>query len=179
MSVRMRITVKPANDRVGEMQTASDLRRVLWAHAPVDVDPEHPLHGAHRDGSGRVYIEFATEFPEEVRRVIGQHHLTERVELTASPSIPGRECSNCGNVAGPVQPAVCPNCGFHDIAPCPSCREPIPRDSYIAVSGSIFVCPHCKNHVRLGYNSPMFLPDGHYNQPLVLVAEALTSHEVR
>jgi hypothetical protein len=179
MAVRMRVTVNPTGDRTGELRTASGLRRDLWVHSPVEVDPDHPLHGIHRDEDGRAYIEFATEFPDEVRRVLGEYHYAGRVELRESPPRLGDECSNCGNVAGPVQPAVCPNCGFHDISPCPACGRSIPRQLYVLVSGDLFRCPHCMNRVRLRYNSPMLLPDGSYNQPLIVVEEVTIGHEVQ
>jgi hypothetical protein len=179
MAVRMRATVRPAADRVAELRTAADLRRDLWARSPVEVDPDHPLHGTHRDGAGRAYFEFATRFPEEVGRIVREYGYEGRVDLSENPPLPGDECSNCGNVAGPVQPTICPNCGFHDISDCPHCHRPTPRDAYERVSGNLFMCPHCYARVRLAYNSPMFLPDGHYNQPLVVVTEAALSHEVR
>jgi hypothetical protein len=179
MLVRMRVTFKTNGDRANELQTAANLRRDLWAHSPVEVDPDHPLYGTHRNESGRAYFEFATELPDEVRRVIEDYHYSDRVELTESPVLPGEECVNCGNVASPVRPAVCPNCGFQDISPCPICRQPVPRQSYTPISGDLFRCPHCKNRVRLRFNSPLVLPDGDYNQPLVVVAEATGAHEIR
>jgi hypothetical protein len=175
----MRVTIKPAGDRVGELQTAAEVRRNLWAHSPVEVDPDHPLHGTHRDAAGRAYFEFTTDFPDEVRRVIRQYHDTNGVELTEDRTLPGEECANCGNVAGPVQPAVCPNCGFQDISPCPICTQSVPRQSYRPIGGDVFRCSHCKNQVRLRFNDPMFLPDGSYNQPLVVVEEVTAAHEIR
>src|SRR5438034_2084514 len=100
MRVRMRVTVQPTGDRVGELQTAANLRPDLWAHSPVEVDPDHPLQGTHRDDAGRAYFEFATDFPDEVRRVMEQYHYTDQVELTETQAMPGEECVNCGNVAG-------------------------------------------------------------------------------
>src|SRR5438105_4263920 len=110
MSVRMRVTIKAQADRASELRTAVDVRRDLWAHSPVEVDPDHPLPGTHRDKVGRAYFEFATEFPEVVRRVIEEYKYTDKVELTESPELPGEECASCGNVAGPELPTVCPNC---------------------------------------------------------------------
>lgn len=179
MLVRMRATVKATDDRAGELRTASGLRRDLWAHSPVEIDPDHPLNGIHRDGDGRAYFEFATEFPKEVCRVIQDYHYTDRVELTETSGLPGDECLNCGNVAGPLRPPICPNCGFQDISPCPICEESVPRESYTRISGDLYRCPHCANRVRLRYISPMFLPDGDFNQPLVVVEEAMAVHEIR
>jgi hypothetical protein len=178
MRIRMRATVRSTGDRVAELRTAASLRRDLWAHAPVEVDPDHPLYGTHRNNDGRAYFEFATEFPQEVRRVVEQYHYSDKVELTETPELPGEECANCGNVAGPVRPTVCPNCLFRDISPCPICSTEISRQSYTRISGDLFRCPHCKNVVRLRFNSPMFLADGSYNEPLVVVEEAKAVHEV-
>ncbi len=179
MPVRMRATVRATGDRVGEMQTATNLRRDLWAHSPVEVDPDHPLYGANRDERGRVYIEFATAYPDEARRVVNEYHYADKVDLIETTALLGEECINCGNVAGPVQPAICPNCGFQDISPCPICEENVPRQRYSRIDRDLFRCPHCKNRVRLRYNSPMVLPDGNFNQPLVVVEEAAALHEVR
>ncbi|MGC1720155.1 MAG: hypothetical protein WA746_14300 [Isosphaeraceae bacterium] len=178
MSVRMRVTIKAQGDRASELTTATDVRRDLWAHSPVEIDPDHPLRGTHRDEDGRAYFELATEFPREVHRVIEEHKYTGKVELTETPALPGEACANCGNVASPVRPTVCPNCQFRDITPCPFCSEEVSRQSYIRISGDLFRCPRCKNRVRLRYNNPMFLPDGSYNQPLVVVEEAALLHGI-
>lgn len=179
MPVRMRATVRPTGDPSSELQIAANFRRDLWAHSPVEIDPDHPLHGTHRDEHRRAYFEFATEFPDEVRGVIEQYHYADKIDLTEVRGLPGEECVNCGNVAGPVRPAVCPNCRFRDISPCPLCSTDAPRQSYTQISGDLYRCPHCKNRVRLRFNSPMFLPDGDYNQPLVVVEEATAAHEIR
>ena len=122
MSVRMRITIKKQDDPASELRTATDVRRDLWVHSPVEVDLDHPLHGTHRDEFRRAYFEFATRFPQEVRRVIEESGYSDKVELTETPTRPGEECVNCGNVAGPVRPTVCPNCQFRDITPYPFCQ---------------------------------------------------------
>ena len=178
MPVRMRVTVKTTGDPVGELRTAANLRRDLWAHSPVEVDPDHPLSGTHRDKDKRAYFEFATAFPGEVRRVIEQYQYTDKVQLTKTTELVGEECANCGNVAGSVLPSVCPNCEFRDISPCPLCGQEVPRQQYARISGDLFRCPRCKNRVRLRFNSPMFFPDGSYNPPLVMVEEAAAVHEV-
>ncbi len=170
--VRMRATVKTRDDRVAELRTAENLRQHLWAHSRVEVDPKYPLQGIHRDKDGRAYFEFATKAPAEVRQVIEQHQDSDKVELTETPPLPGEECANCGNVAGPVLPTVCPNCHFRNISACPICGEEVSKKLYARIAGNRFRCPRCNNHVRLRFNSPMFLPDGSYNQPLVVVEEA-------
>jgi hypothetical protein len=177
-AVRMRATVKLMGNRVGELRIAESLRQDLWTHSKVEVDSAHPLHGIHRDVEGRAYFEFATKRPTQVHQVIAQHDYTDKVELTETPPLPGEECTNCGNVAGPALPTVCPNCHFRDISACPICEEEVPRKLYTRISGGLFRCPHCKNQVRLRFNSPMFLPDGSYNQPLVVVEEVRAVHEV-
>lgn len=178
MPVRMRVTVRAAPDGASELRTAANLRRDLWAHSPVEVDPDHPLHGTHRNEDGRAYFEFTTDLPGEVRRVVDQYDYAGKVELTEAPALPGEECANCGNVAGPVLPTVCPNCQFRDISPCPVCGREVPRQSYARIAGDLFRCPNCDNRVRLRFISPMFLPDGGYNQPLVVVDEATAVHDV-
>jgi hypothetical protein len=179
MSNRMRVTIKKEDaDRSRELRLAADVRRDLWAHSPVEIDPDNPLHGTHRDQNGRAYFEFSTDSPDDVHRVIEEYNYTGQVELTEALTVPGAECANCGNVSGPLQPSVCPNCQFRDISPCPICREEVSRQSYNAISGDLFLCPNCSNRVRLRFNNPMFLPDGRYNQPLVVVEKAMESHGV-
>ena len=178
MPVRMRATLKATSDRVGELRTAMNLRRDLWAHSPIEIDPDHPLRGIHRDEGGRAYFEFATESLGEIHRVIKEYHYSDQVELTEPSTLPGDECMNCGNVAGPVRPTVCPNCQFRDISPCPICLQEVPRELYTRISGDLFRCPQCKKRVRLRFNSPMFLLNGDYHQPLVMVEEAMV-HEIR
>jgi hypothetical protein len=145
----MRATVTRKGDRVGELRTVEDLRQDLRARIEVESDPEHPLYGIHRDGSGRAYFEFATKSPAEVREVVKQERYNHDVELTETPPLPGEECENCGNVAGPLLPTVCPNCHFRDISACPICTHEVSRELYIRISGDVFRCPHCKNRVRL------------------------------
>lgn len=180
MAVRMRATIRSIGNRTEELQTATNLRRALWSSSLVRVDPDHPLQGIQRDEEGRAYLEFATDNPDVVRRVIEQPDYSTIVDLSDTPPLPGEECANCGNVAGPVLPTVCPNCQFRDISPCPICGTEVPRPRYHPLSGDLFRCPHCEGRVRLRFNSPMFLPDGSYNEPLVVVEEeARAVHEVR
>jgi len=177
--MRMRVTVNPTGDRVGEMRMASDLRRDLYAHAPVGVDPDYPLRGVHRDEAGRVYLEFATDSPTRVQQVLEQYDYGDKVTLAESTSSLGDECVNCGNVSGPILLTVCPNCQFRDITPCPICGQEISRPNYVRISADLFRCPNCDNQVRLRFNSPMVLLDGSYNPPLVVVQEVRAAHAVR
>jgi hypothetical protein len=179
MAMRMRVAVRPMANRVEELRIAGHVRQELWAHSPVEVDPDHPLHGTHRDNNGRAYFEFVTTMPDEVRRVLNARGFADRVDLIETPSIPGEECANCGNVSGPVLPSVCPNCDFRDISPCPACQREVPRSQYMKISNNLFRCPRCQNQVLLRFNEPMFLSDGRYNQPIVVVEEAAVADAVR
>jgi len=96
--------------------------------------------------------------------------------LTETEDPLAEACRDCGNIAGPVQPPVCPNCGFRDIGPCPVCGVLNSRQDHEDVRGSLFYCPTRNNgsrhQVRLMFDEPMFRLDGRFNQPLVLVKDA-------
>jgi Zn finger protein HypA/HybF involved in hydrogenase expression len=170
--MRTRITVRPTGDRTNDLRVAANVRRDLWAHSPVEIDPDHPLHGTHRDEQERAYFEFSTGYPDEVTRVLRDYGHAERVEVREVEEPVGLACQNCGNVVGPVLPPVCPNCHFRDISACPVCHHEVPRQSYTRIGGDLFRCPQCHSQVRLRFNEPMFLGDGTYNQPLVVVEQA-------
>ena len=174
--MRIRITVNETDDRTGDrtddLRIAADVRRDVFAHSPVEVDPDSLLHGIHRDENGQAYFECSTEHTDEVRRVLDQYGHAERVQLSEEHEAAGEACQNCGNIAGAVLPAVCPNCNFRDISPCPVCNEGIPRLAYVRLESTRFRCPHCNSHVRLRFNEPLFLSDGCYNEPLVVVEAA-------
>ena len=74
---------------------------------------------------------------------------------------------NCGIIAGPILPSVCPTCDFRDISPCPHCKQEVARQSYLPVSGDLFKCPMCQRLVQLQMHEPLFNGQGVYNQPLV------------
>ena len=166
---RIRITVRGTGDRTEDLQRASRVRQDLWAHSPVEIDPDSPLHGTHRDEAGRAYFEVATSFPDQVRRVLREYHHEEQVELTEHPGPLGQECINCGNVAGRLAPPRCTNCGFLDISNCPVCDHSVSRQEYEQIVGDLFRCPRCQSRVRLRFNEPMFNRDGTFRQPLVVV----------
>ena len=170
--MRMRITVIPTGDRTDDLRTAASVRRDLFAHSHIEIDPDNPLHGTHRDDDGRAYFEFSTDDSDEAHRVVDKFGHAKRVELTETHEVFGEACQNCGNVAGPILPVVCPNCGFQDISPCPCCGQSISRGQYVRRGNTLFQCPNCRNHVGLRFNEPMFLSDGTYNQPLVIVEAA-------
>jgi len=96
----------------------------------------------------------------------------EDIEVAADISSDD-ECLNCGNVPD-VPSAVCPNCGFREIGPCPHCGKDIARNEYLAAGGdSLFQCPSCQTRVRLAYNEPRWRDDRRYNEPAIVVTLAL------
>jgi hypothetical protein len=177
---RLRITIARSDDDPAEdLRRAAAIRRDLYAHSPVEVDPDNPLHGTHRDREGRAYFQFVTAFPGEVERVLQRYGHAEYARISEQSETLGPACENCGNIAGPVLPTVCPNCGFRDVAPCPHCHREVPRQLYVRVDGDVFRCPECQHRVRLRFNSPMFAHDGSYIQPLIVVEPAVPLYENR
>jgi hypothetical protein len=173
-SSRLRVTVSKGADPAEELRYAAMVRRNLWAHSPVDVDPDEPRYATHRDEQRRAYFELTTDMVQEVRRVIREYGHADRVALTeASTEEKGPECLNCGNVAGPVFPTICPNCEMREITPCPYCRKEVPRQLYQPDSGDLFICPECRGRVRIHPNTEMFTEDGSYNPPLFLVKRSV------
>jgi hypothetical protein len=176
--MRMRVSLISSADRKADLKTASTVRARLYEQTSVWEDPDHPLPGIHRDCQKRLYFEFATDDPEKAREMVAGFPFAARLAISENPPLPGEGCQNCGNVAGPILPSVCPNCDFRDISPCPNphCpRHEVPRREYIRIGANLFRCPACSTHVRFRYNEPMFLSDGTFNPPLVLVdiAEAV------
>ena len=138
----------------------------------MGIDPDNPLHGTHRDTQERAYFEFSTRYLDDVSRVLREHGHAGRVEVREVDEPVGQACQNCGNVVGPVLPTVCPNCHFRDISACPVCHQEVPRQTYTQLGAGLFRCPHCNSRVRLRFNEPMFIGDGTYTQPLVVVEQA-------
>jgi hypothetical protein len=170
VSSRLRVTVSRGPDPTEELRYAALVRRNLWAHSPVDVDPDDPRHATHRDGQKRAYFELSTHMAQEVERVIRDYGHADRVTLTdVTREEQGPQCLNCGNVAGRIFPTVCPNCEMREITPCPYCRKEVPRQLYGRVSGDLFICPECRSRVRIHPNSETVTGDGSYNPPLFLV----------
>ena len=169
---RVRVIVRhnpldPADD----LRCAARVRRDLWAHSPVEVDPDSSVHGTHRDASRNAYFEFATDHLSEVRRIVQEYGHADRVTLDVGADVPGIECVNCGNIS-PEPFTVCPNCKFRDIEPCPYCDQPIARLAYTPIAGDLFKCPFCHRRVRFRFHDPIFDGKGHYNQPLVCISPA-------
>jgi hypothetical protein len=176
--MRIRITVNSTGDRTNDLRVAANVRRDLWAHSPIEIDPDNPLYGTHRDELERAYFEFSTQYLEEVDRVLKENGHIDRVKVEQVQQPVGQACQNCGNIAGPVLPTVCPNCHFRDISACPVCHDEAPRQSYTRIGSDLFRCPHCRTPVHLRFNEPMFVNDGTYNEPLVVVEQA-QSHEIQ
>jgi hypothetical protein len=80
---RIRLTIRhnpidPADD----LRYAARVRRDLWAHSPVEIDPDSPVHGTHRDVSGNAYFEIVTNYQDEVRRILHEYDYESRVSLS-------------------------------------------------------------------------------------------------
>ena len=162
-------------------QTTSALRPTFGAIS----GHTHPLrstrtipYGYAPRRTGAPYFEFSTRFPDEVSRVLRENRHDDRVDVQEVREPLGQACQNCGNIVGAVLPTVCPNCHFRDVSACPVCHDEVPRQNYERIGGDLFRCPHCQSRVRLPFNEPMFLDEGAYNQPLILVEQA-ENHEVQ
>ena len=177
---RVRIVVRHnPDDPADDLRVASRLRRDLWAHSPVEIDPDSPRHGTHRDADRNAIFEFATDRVQEVRRVLQDFGYVDRARAEVVGEENGTECASCGNIS-PELVTVCPTCNFRDIDPCPYCNNEIPRLAYLPESGNLFKCPNCHHRVRFQFHDPLFAPNGHYNEPLIRVtqAEAPVEHDV-
>src|SRR5947199_6565447 len=138
---RVRVIVRHnPEDPADDLRVAARVRRDLWAHSPVEIDPDSPAHGTHRDAARNAYFEFATDRFPEVQRVLQDYGHADRVTAEVVSDTPGSECLNCGNVSTELN-TVCPNCGFRDIDPCPYCNNEVARLAYTPVYGDLFECP--------------------------------------
>ena len=177
---RVRVIVRQnPDDPADDLRWAARLRRDLWAHSPVEIDPDSPAHGTHRDADRNAYFEFATDRLPEVQRVLREFGYADRARAEVTQEGNGTECVNCGHIP-PELVTVCPNCSLRDIDPCPYCNNEVARLAYAAVAGDVFQCPVCQHRVRFQFNDPRYDASGHYNQPLVRVspAEAPVEHDV-
>lgn len=168
-----------AEDPADNLRWAARLRRDLWAHSPVEIDPDSSAHGTHRDADRNAYFEFATDRLPEVERVVREYGYADHARVEVVQDEAGTECVNCGNIS-PELVTECPTCSFRDIEPCPYCNNEVARLAYTPEGGDLFKCPMCHRRVRFRFNDPVFDSNGHYNQPLVRVspAEAPVNHEV-
>lgn len=170
---RIKITVRHnPDDPADDLRYAARVRADLWAHSPVEIDPDSRIHATHRDEDRNAYFEFSTGMLDEVRRVLEEFGHNERVTLTEVEEVTGEACQNCGNVAGPILPTVCPTCRHRDISSCPNCGEEVPRQEYENIAGDLFKCPKCSARVRLKLNPDTFRNDGTLNEPVVIVENA-------
>ena len=170
--LRVRVTVKHnPTDPADDLRWAARVRRDLWSHSPVEIDPDSPRHGTHRDEQKNAFFEFATDRLQEVQRVLKEYGHESRAEAKVIQEGGGMECVDCGNIT-PTLKTQCPNCSFRDIEPCPHCNNEIPRVEYTPIAGNLFQCPTCHRKVRLKFQDPLFDGEGRYQQPLVLVTSA-------
>lgn len=173
---RIRLTIRHnPNDPAEDLRYAARLRVDLWAHSPVEIDPDNRAHRTHRDASRNAYFEFATEMPSEVERVVLEYGHSARVSVSVTEEEAGEECLKCGSIARPVLPTVCPTCLHRDIDPCPhpQCRAEVPRQEYQNISGDLFQCPRCGGRVRLQINPDLWNADRTLNEPFVVVENAV------
>jgi predicted RNA-binding Zn-ribbon protein involved in translation (DUF1610 family) len=169
---KVRLTIKRnPEDPADDLRYAARVRRDLWAHSPVEIDPESPVHGTHRDTSRNAYFEFATNYLADVERVLVDQGHHDRVEIAVKEGEVDPECLNCGisTTTKAELWTVCPNCGFRDISACPYCNEQVARSVYLPFNGDVFTCPKCHRRVRLRFHEPLFDSDGHFIQPIVVV----------
>lgn len=169
---RVRVTIKHnPDDPADDLRCAARVRRSLWAHSAVEIDPDSPNHATRRDDEKNAYFEFATDRFPEVVRVLQEQGFMKRAEATIVKEEYGTECVRCGQIT-PKLTTVCPNCGFRDVEPCPHCNHEVPRTEYTPILGNLFTCPVCGKKVRLNFQDPLFDVEGTYQQPLVLVTSA-------
>ncbi len=169
---RVRVTIRHnPQDPAEDMRRAAHIRRDLWAHSPVEIDPDGEAHGTCRDADHNAYFEFATDRLPEVQRVLREYGYAGRARVDVVAEGAGTECVNCGSIM-PEPATICPICSFRDIDPCPYCHNEIPRLEYGSIGGDVFKCPNCHHRVRFRFNDPLVAADGHYNQPVVLISRA-------
>ena len=82
--MRIRVVVrKHDDDPAKDLEVAGRLRFDLWAHSPVEVDPDDPSCATRRNSDGEAFFEFDTDVPDEVRRVVRDYGHAEAVRLLA------------------------------------------------------------------------------------------------
>ncbi len=125
--------------------------------------------GQHTAADGRLF--FYVSVDDDAKGALVEAATDVGAAIAELPLLPKvDECLNCGNVADkPV--AVCPNCNFREISPCPSCKTDVARQDYVDVPGDLFACPFCRAHVRLRYADPIWDKEGKYNEPVVIVKQ--------
>jgi hypothetical protein len=170
---RVRLTISHnSDDPADDLRYAARVRRDLWAHSPVEIDPDSSVHPTRRDADCNAYFEFTTQYLPEIERVLTECGHRNRVQMNIVQEDAGPECINCGKTAGPVLPTVCPNCGFRDVSPCPHCGNEVPRQEYQRLGGDLFRCSTCGGYVRLRLRDPLFVENGRDSQSVVIVEPA-------
>jgi predicted RNA-binding Zn-ribbon protein involved in translation (DUF1610 family) len=170
---KVRITVTRQSDDPSEgLRIASQVRRDLWAHSPVEVSPDSKAHATRRDPNGRAFFEFATNHFDEVERVIRDFGHGASVQLNIIEDAAAETCVRCKQPVGVMPPTVCPHCNFREISACPHCNHEISRLAYTKFAGDVFRCPQCDHFVRLRFHEPLQDSDGELCEPLVIVEKA-------
>jgi len=171
---RVTIRIPPHTDEPGkELEIAASIRRDLYAHGPIEIDPDAPEFSTLRDSDGWAYFVFTTAHQSAVKHLLDRFGYSDKIELIVAAADTGETCLNCGQPYEPMMPTVCLNCGFRDISPCPQCGEDIPRLAYIKIAGNLHRCPACVARVRMRFNDPLTEPNGHYAEPQVIVEDAV------
>lgn len=164
--IRLTVLHNPENPS-DDLSQVARLRRDLWAHSPVEVDPDNPFCRTRRDADHNTFFEFVTESPEQVRRILQEYGYEGRVSIEILSDNIGLVCARCGFFAAPG--TRCPHCNLRDIAPCPLCGEEVACEDYEREGSELFVCPHCRGRVRLEINPDFVRTDGTFEEPVVLV----------
>jgi hypothetical protein len=168
---QIRLTVlHNSADPAEDLRVAAKIRRDLWAHSSVEVDPDSLFSRVSRDHDRNVYFECVAEYPEAVQEVVDKAGYTDRVRLEVIRTDVGLVCANCGYPSGFV--TKCEKCGYRDIEACPLCRQEVAREQYEAVSGDLFICPACHGKVRLGFSPVLVRSGGRLAEPAVVVRPA-------
>lgn len=169
--------VQPARISIGAPEKKDRLLAARRVRRALETTGVTILRGEYVRRDRRLYLDIAAvELPatDELKKATG---VDAEVVLEPIPHQSNTdECLNCGNVAdGPI--VECPNCGFREISPCPNCNSAIARAEYLAQGADLFQCPTCHARVRLAYNEPLWIDDGRYNQPAVVVTLAAAPGE--
>jgi len=89
MRIRIRIHRDDNNNPGRDLEVAGSLRRDLWAHSPVEIDPDDPDCATRRATDRTAYFEFDTEYPDEVDRIVSDLAYDKLVEVVRLPQQTG------------------------------------------------------------------------------------------
>ena len=154
-----------------ELSLLSKIRRDLYAHGPIEIDPDAKDFSTRRDQDGKAYFQFVTEFWDLAKQILDRFQYSSKVDVKLQ-QVEGEQCLNCGTTHKPVAPPICDNCGFREITACANCHHEISRSEYIRVSGNLYRCPNCAARVRLTFADPLTMPNGNPSEPSIFVEEA-------